>query len=328
MFLFTSITCLIHFFFRSEYWKSIPKKYCDVCKVWYHDNRASIEHHERGLRHKANVQKKLIEIRRKGVTEQREQESHRLEMMKIEAAALNSFQKDIGGDPSLATELSTASSSLKHLPAPASSSTSTAFVPRGRFGEDAVPEEESRELVRGRERALETVASKLEKRSRWLEARTAEGDVYYWNRQTFGKFLFSAYFEYNLICLLNLETVREKPKSGFLSLAEQESSAGTGILPVVPLEYTSTDSSAGPYGSWQPVEHNQLLQMPDLQLPENENAESADDVEPVIPPELREEVKFEEKVISKKLAPSNETFKKRNVAGDKRRNVRKRESSP
>lgn len=262
------------------------------------------------------------------MTEQREQESHRMEMMKIEAAALNSFQKDIGADPSLATELSSASSSLKHLPAPASSSTSTAFVPRGRFGEDAAPEEESRELVRGRERALETVAQKLEKKSRWLEAKTSEGDVYYWNRQTFGKLLFSSCAQYVLIYLPNLETVREKPKSGFLSLTEQESSAGTAIPPVASPEYSSKDSSAGPYGTWQPVEVDQSLQMPDLQLPENENAECADDVEPIIPPELREDVKFEEKVISKKLAPSNETFRKRHVASDKRRNVRKRESSP
>lgn len=46
----------------TEYWKSNAKKFCEICKVWYADNKASIEHHEMGAKHKAMVQKRLREM--------------------------------------------------------------------------------------------------------------------------------------------------------------------------------------------------------------------------------------------------------------------------
>lgn len=53
-------------YFRSEYWKSNPRKFCDFCKCWIAENKPSIEFHERGKRHKENVQKRLEEISKKG----------------------------------------------------------------------------------------------------------------------------------------------------------------------------------------------------------------------------------------------------------------------
>lgn len=104
-------------------------------------------------------------------------------ILKIEAAAMSSFQGDVASDPSLAAQLTSSSSAINHLPVIAK--TSPAVPQKGRFGEEFVPEEK-RELVRGRERALDTIAKKLEKKNKWLEAKTSDGDVYYWNRHTLG----------------------------------------------------------------------------------------------------------------------------------------------
>ena len=46
----------------SEYWKSNAKKYCDYCKVWISDNKASINIHESGKNHKDNVKAKLEDV--------------------------------------------------------------------------------------------------------------------------------------------------------------------------------------------------------------------------------------------------------------------------
>lgn len=174
-----------------------------MCKVWFQDNKASVEHHERGLRHKANVEKKLNEIRRKGATQLQEQKDHAMAIMQIEAAAMSSFHKDVAADPSLAKQMATSSSALNHLPALSNARSSTSLPQKGRFGEELV-QEESRELVRGRERALETIAKKLEKKNKWLEAKTSEGDVYYWNKETLGTSLFRTLIAYSLVSFLFL----------------------------------------------------------------------------------------------------------------------------
>jgi hypothetical protein len=46
----------------SEYWKSNAKKYCDYCKVWISDNKASINIHESGKNHKDSVKAKLEDV--------------------------------------------------------------------------------------------------------------------------------------------------------------------------------------------------------------------------------------------------------------------------
>ena len=68
----------------TEYWKSQPRRFCEICKCWFGDNKAvgefptlkhfgsekfhllaclqSIQHHEQGVRHKNNVQKRIKEV--------------------------------------------------------------------------------------------------------------------------------------------------------------------------------------------------------------------------------------------------------------------------
>lgn len=42
----------------TEAWRSNPMHWCDVCRCWLQDNRASRLHHERGARHVANLQQR------------------------------------------------------------------------------------------------------------------------------------------------------------------------------------------------------------------------------------------------------------------------------
>lgn len=115
----------------------------------------------------------------------KEQKQYNDEIMKIEAAALGSFQKDISANPKLASQLGTSRSMIDDLPIINETSASTSCT--GRFGDQFGGDGESQVLVRGREKAFETIAKKLEKKSKWLEAKTSEGTVYYWNRTTYGK---------------------------------------------------------------------------------------------------------------------------------------------
>ncbi|OON22866.1 U1 zinc finger [Opisthorchis viverrini] len=61
----------------ADYWKSNPKKFCDVCKCWMADNKISVQNHESGLRHKANVEKKMNELLRNNKNSEREEQKLR-----------------------------------------------------------------------------------------------------------------------------------------------------------------------------------------------------------------------------------------------------------
>eukprot|EP00126_Sphaerothecum_destruens_P004622 Sdes_comp18286_c0_seq3m7963 len=43
----------------TEYWKSTPKKWCNACKTFIADNKASIDRHESGRRHRENSRNML-----------------------------------------------------------------------------------------------------------------------------------------------------------------------------------------------------------------------------------------------------------------------------
>lgn len=101
-------------------------------------------------------------------------------MMKIESQAMKAFQTDVSQNPELAKEFNKNNPLFKKL----AKTESTAIV-GSRFGDES-SQEESTVLVRGRERALETIAKKFEKKSKWLEGKTAEGKTYYWNKETMG----------------------------------------------------------------------------------------------------------------------------------------------
>lgn len=83
----------------SEYWKSNPRKFCDFCKCWIADNKPSIEFHERGKRHKENVQKRLEEIGKKGKEDYENKLKEGDYMKEMEEAALRAYKKDLEENP-------------------------------------------------------------------------------------------------------------------------------------------------------------------------------------------------------------------------------------
>ncbi|PAV77846.1 hypothetical protein WR25_19976 [Diploscapter pachys] len=46
----------------TEFWVSQGKKFCEICKCYFGNNRASIEHHENGQRHKAALAVKIRDL--------------------------------------------------------------------------------------------------------------------------------------------------------------------------------------------------------------------------------------------------------------------------
>ncbi|BFZ14959.1 hypothetical protein BsWGS_17998 [Bradybaena similaris] len=88
----------------SEYWKSVPRKFCDFCKCWITDNKPSVEFHERGKRHKENVELKLTEIRKKSLETSLHANQVKSDMEKLEMAALEAFKKDLKDNPELAAQ--------------------------------------------------------------------------------------------------------------------------------------------------------------------------------------------------------------------------------
>ncbi|KAI5752728.1 hypothetical protein M8J77_019831 [Diaphorina citri] len=85
---------------RADYWKSQDRKYCDFCKCWIADNKPSIQFHESGKKHKENVSKRLSEISKQSVIDQKKRDQDNADFKKMEEEALKAYMKDIdrGGD--------------------------------------------------------------------------------------------------------------------------------------------------------------------------------------------------------------------------------------
>ena len=80
---------------------------------------------------------------------------YNLEMMKIESLAMKAFASDVSLKPELAKELSTNNPLFKKM-----AKTEIGIKMNSRFGDESA-QEESTVLVRGRERALDTIAKTI-----------------------------------------------------------------------------------------------------------------------------------------------------------------------
>ncbi|XP_071439570.1 WW domain-binding protein 4-like isoform X2 [Hetaerina americana] len=89
----------------ADYWKSQAKKYCEFCKCWLADNKPSIEFHEKGKRHKENVQRRLGEITKKSVKEEKEKLQVDAEIKKMEKAAMKAYLKDVESNPDYSSQI-------------------------------------------------------------------------------------------------------------------------------------------------------------------------------------------------------------------------------
>ena len=144
----------------SEYWKAIPKIYCKFCNVWYQDNKASKDNHERSFKHKGNITRHIIDVQKKGREQQKEEDIFKREMLRIEQAAMTAYQKDLANNPS-----------------------STMTKPTSSFTQQRIEikQEENDNL---RKEALDAVTNKLKRKHEWFECKTVEGKIYYYNRLT------------------------------------------------------------------------------------------------------------------------------------------------
>lgn len=298
-------------FFRAEYWKSLPRKFCDICKCWFADNKASIDFHERGKRHQENAQKRIQDIQKRGIKDFKKQQQLENEMEKIEKAALAAYEKDL-------KNLHNGEKSQPTIQPPKKISYS---VPESNIK----PNSSVKNVHKKKEIALKstevTVESTHEKT--WYEAMSEDGYKYYWNTET-------------------SESRWEPPEEGYISIEEQnqvnpetvteEQQLSSNESETVEKEKeTSSDDvvcSVGPqprvdpYGQWVTVEKEEPVDY-DLQLPSpSENA-----VEIVIPIHKDEcTLKFKEKIIGQlsDTEPGEVTFKKRKLAGSFKKNARQR----
>eukprot|EP00877_Chromochloris_zofingiensis_P009045 jgi/Chrzof1/4394/Cz14g11150.t1 len=78
----------------TEFWKSNPMHWCDICKVWMNDSKQAKLNHERGIKHQENLAKKLRDMAKKADAQKAEEKSAAATMNSIEEAARKQFEKD------------------------------------------------------------------------------------------------------------------------------------------------------------------------------------------------------------------------------------------
>lgn len=322
----------------TEYWKSLPKKYCDFCKCWITDNKASVQFHERGEGHKAQVQRRLNELTKKGEIEYLHQQQVNTDMKRMEEAALRAYHKDLTSNPDLtARNLADKHSHVAKVIEQA------AAKPRVLKSGEAAALQAASSFVGsgpGPSRPL-LPAPKV-----WHEALSPEGYTYYWNIET-------------------NETCWEEPSEGFVSLLDQqleelkketETQVDTSAQPVLKKkkkkkkkkemqeeeyyeeeeqqqeEEEDTQQAAAPYGQWQTVVKPPEAAPVNLQLPKIKFNSQSKAAAVIVPPEPR--IKFNtEKTTSNtgasvssfvKRDPGESEFKKRKIGDDKQKNLRTR----
>lgn len=275
-----------------------------------------------------NVQKKLSEIGKKSEADQKAQNKMNDELRKMNDAAMKSYQQDItqGADIS--------SRAIGHAMA------RKAVDPMALAHYDTDEEENGPNV--SRKAAAAAAANAVKEPSLWCEAKTEDGDTYYWNVKT-------------------NESVWTKPKEGFMSLKEYEKLNEVAIrqqeeqrememkdsienadenaakykreqlkkyqkrTAEAKVEEEASCSYAGqyggqPYGKWQTVEAPREEEPVDLELPKQNFTYIAVPASTTEEPPIK---KFKEKTITKldDVSEIPSVFKKRKFGGAK--NIRK-----
>ncbi|CAN8012618.1 unnamed protein product [Ixodes pacificus] len=138
---------------RATYWKSQPKKFCEACKCWFADNKASIDFHEKGKNHQANVQQRIKDIMKKGKKMYKAQQNYENMMDQINQAALKAFERDVETGGSKTAKLQYAA-------------------------------EQARLKERAEQRQEEAESTSSSQVKTWFEATSPEGETYYWNSES------------------------------------------------------------------------------------------------------------------------------------------------
>ncbi|XP_063699353.1 WW domain-binding protein 4 [Culicoides brevitarsis] len=335
----------------ADYWKSNDRAFCDYCKCWYADNRASKEFHENGKKHKQNVQKRLSEIGRKAYKDAQNERKMEADMRKMNEGAMAAYAGDLAAGSDYTTR-------LHNERAAAAAASARGIGPQVDPFAIKLPEDD---IERPLTKAEEEKAASL-----WCEALTDEGHTYYWNVKTGEstweepKEGFMTYKEYQKLqedierkqreeeakfskdFVENADEIaaaynREKLKS-YRKITRPESGSESdddakGNEPGTSKKkkkkkkdevdekfgWENPEEAARPVGQWQTVEAPKPMAPVDLELPTRYEA-------PVFVPSEPEPApvkKFKEKTITSIDADEPGFFKKRKIAGGNR-NARKR----
>lgn len=149
----------------------------------------SVDFHNNGKRHQINVQKRLNEIGKKSEADRKAENKMNDEIRKMNDAAMKSYTQDISIGADISSRAIARAQSKK------------AVDPMALANYES--DEEFGPNVSRKAAAAVNPATQVKDPSLWCEARTEDGDTYYWNVKT-------------------NESMWEKPKEGFMTLAEYE----------------------------------------------------------------------------------------------------------
>ncbi|VDO06585.1 unnamed protein product [Rodentolepis nana] len=152
----------------ADYWKSNPKKYCDICKCWIQDNAISVKNHEGGQRHITNVQKRLTELQKS--VKAKSGDKLREKMSLINDMAFVGMVKDLERDPSLAQRYGV---SIADIKAASKKEKPSAADSKKKDAQTKIPDS-----VLTQPAVLKTIVYE------WKELKTEDGRIYYWNKKT------------------------------------------------------------------------------------------------------------------------------------------------
>ncbi|CAK8674418.1 uncharacterized protein LOC143469480 [Clavelina lepadiformis] len=79
----------------ASYWKSQPRKFCEICKCWIGDNKASIDFHERGKSHQEKKKRQLDQIKKRSKEQCANNAKAETYLKQMEAAAKKKYLKDL-----------------------------------------------------------------------------------------------------------------------------------------------------------------------------------------------------------------------------------------
>ncbi|XP_055300146.1 WW domain-binding protein 4 isoform X1 [Sitodiplosis mosellana] len=198
----------------TDYWKSNERKYCEYCSCWIADNKASIQFHEGGKKHKLNVAKKLQDIGKKSQKEERERQKVDIQMRQMEEAALKAYAQDInrGGDittQEMNAAVAAAAASYEeevatkatNRSAPGPSAIPTRAIDPLLPPIDVLEDEERAKRAKMKRKSIGTLGTEAKDQSMWVEAKSDEGHTYYWN-------------------VKSGESIWEAPKEGYMTIEE------------------------------------------------------------------------------------------------------------
>ncbi|MFH4979380.1 hypothetical protein AB6A40_006089 [Gnathostoma spinigerum] len=175
----------------TDVWKSNARKFCELCKVWFADNKVSIEHHEGGQKHKAAIQAKIKELGKKSKQHEREQSALQTTLALMESEARKSMKKDSSGVTSANLPCSTIGPSPKprtYLD-PKAHSSSIAAMAREMALRKKEKCEKQKNTITSSKSATEVEAKKKfdggtqkkEESRVWVEVRTTDNIPYYFH---------------------------------------------------------------------------------------------------------------------------------------------------